>query len=76
MSDDIKYIGKDIPSKIAIKDIKKELIDNGITKQGSAGKDFWYVTITDIFGKESRRLNKKLGVHKINKFGLKMGGRK
>ena len=61
-----KLIGKDLPSRIAFKDISEyirslelEIID----KNG----DVWVVTPNRMANKDTRKLNLKLGVHKLNK---------
>ena len=67
---DIKLIGVDIPYRIAMKDISNYLKENYFVRDEY--QDVWFVTPSFMMNKESRKLNKKLGLHKINKYGQKM----
>jgi|694.fasta_scaffold56089_9 hypothetical protein len=67
---DIKLIGVDIPYRIAMKDISNYLKENYFVRDEY--QDVWFVTPYYMMNKESRKLNKKLGLHKINKYGQKM----
>jgi hypothetical protein len=60
-----RFIGLNSPSKIAQQDILKDL--HGLYEK--TDRDIWVVLPSMMFNKESRKLNQKLGLHKINKFG-------
>ena len=52
--------------QLALKDISRYIIEKEIKVMDSYG-DVWYVTSIKLLNKETRRLNKKLGINKINK---------
>lgn len=51
---------------VALRDISYYLLCQD-TKIIDENKDVWMVTPTRMFNKESRLLNNKLGLHKVNK---------
>ena len=53
-------------ANIAMKDISKYLNDNDIPIHNGK-QDTWYVRPEHLYTKEQRRLNRELGLHKINK---------
>ena len=55
---------KCVTRRVAAKDISDYLKSTN-TKNSPA--EIWNVTSKDIFSKKSKELNKKLGIHKINK---------
>ena len=55
---------------VAFADIREYIKQNKI--QVSKGKDIWYVTPNFLTNQKTGLLNKKLDIHKINKFGEKM----
>lgn len=67
---DIKLIGADLPYRLAMKDISNYLKENYFVRDEY--QDVWFVTPSFMMNKESRKLNKKLGLHKINMHGKKM----
>lgn len=58
-------------AKIALKDISDYLASQG-EKIYDKNFDVWVLTPHRMFNKETRRLNRALGIHKINKFGDRM----
>ena len=58
-------------ARIAMSDISEYLKSQNIQIYDN-NCDVWIVTPSRIYNKEVRNLNKKLGLHKINKFGDKM----
>lgn len=56
-------------------DISKDLEESNPDYKCEDG-DVWTFTPNLLFNKETRLLNNKLGIHKVNKYGEKMGGRR
>lgn len=65
-----KIIGKYTAKRVALSDISKYLQENDIKLHGW-NMDIWIVTPRQIDNAETARLNKELGLHKINKFGTR-----
>jgi hypothetical protein len=51
--------------RVAARDIVKYQSDKGFVSKSVADK--WTVNIADLQTKETRRLNRALGLHKVNK---------
>ena len=66
-----KLIGDDIPYIIAAKDISKHIKESEI-EVFDENFDVWVVTPSRMHTRETSRLNKQLGIHKINKFYKRM----
>ena len=66
MSTEVKKIRT--ASMAALIDISKYLLENNtkILTKKNQDVEIWTVTPKRLFTKEQRRLNKKLGIHKIN----------
>lgn len=60
-------------SRVAFKDITEYLNENG---RESLFDEVWYVTPNEMNSKETRALNRELGIHKINKYGNTNGNRR
>lgn len=67
METDKDLIGCDLPRRVAMKDISEYLYDQD---------RMWVITPNNMNNKETSILNKKLGVHKVNKFGVRMSRNK
>jgi hypothetical protein len=57
-------------ARIAMKDIS-EYLHNQDIKIVDENQDVWIVTPSRMQNKETRKLNSKLGLHKINKFWIR-----
>lgn len=58
------------PAFIALKDIKDSLkkeSDRPLITQTYYGKEVWFVFGSNLYTKENRRLNKKMGLWGVNK---------
>ena len=66
-----KLSGMNTPAKAAMKDISRHInsLDIAITDENN---DTWVVLPVEINTKETRALNRLLGLHTVNKFGEKM----
>jgi DNA-binding cell septation regulator SpoVG len=58
-------------ARIAMKDISEYLHSQNINII-DGNDDVWVVTPSRMQNKETRKLNSELGLHKINKHGIKM----
>ena len=65
-----KIIGKYTAKRVACSDISKYFETNGISTH-DCNNDIWVITPRFIDNSETARLNKELGLHKINKFGTR-----
>lgn len=70
-NDSVSLIGSDNPYKIAMKDISDYLRSQKLQIIDDKG-DVWIVTPIKMANKETRKLNKELGLHKINKLGRRI----
>jgi hypothetical protein len=71
----VVFIGDDLPYRVALKDIAEYLTQHKMNKRDEHG-DIWNVTAKQMANKQVRRMNIELGVHKVNKFGSRVGKRK
>ena len=62
-------------ARIAMKDIS-EYLHNQDIKIDDENQDVWIVTPSRMQNKETRKLNSKLGLHKINKFWIRVSRNK
>jgi LEA14-like dessication related protein len=62
-------------ARIAMKDIS-EYLHNQDIKIVDENQDVWIVTPSRMQNKETRKLNSKLGLHKINKFWIRVSRNK
>ena len=62
-------------ARIAMKDIS-EYLHNQDIKIVDGNNDVWVVTPNRMQNKETRKLNAKLGLHKINKFWIRVSRNK
>ena len=62
-------------ARIAMKDIS-EYLHNQDIKIVDENNDVWVVTPNRMQNKETRKLNAKLGLHKINKFWIRVSRNK
>jgi LEA14-like dessication related protein len=62
-------------ARIAMKDIS-EYLHNQDIKIVDENQDVWIVTPKRMQNKETRKLNAKLGLHKINKFWIRVSRNK
>ncbi len=68
----MKILGLETPRRVALKDISDYLTENRLNIVDGYG-DIWTVTPNHLDkNKEVTILNKKLGIHKANKFGKRM----
>ena len=66
MNKEKKLVGKDLPYRVAFKDISEYLRSLELEIIDKNG-DVWVVTPNRMHNKDTRKLNLKLGVHKLNK---------
>jgi hypothetical protein len=66
-----KIVGMNTPAKTAMKDIGQHIYSSDIIITDE-NNDTWVVLPIEINTKETRALNRLLGLHTINKFGEKM----
>jgi len=62
-------------ARIAMKDIS-EYLHNQDLNIVDENKDVWIVTPSRMQNKETRKLNSQLGLHKINKFWIRVSRNK
>ena len=62
-------------ARIAMKDIS-EYLHNQDIKIVDENQDVWIVTPSRMQNKETRKLNSQLGLHKINKFWIRVSRNK
>ena len=58
---------KNRPHQCAIEDMREYFQSHNISTSQCDNGDIWNVSPSSVFNKESRRLNKELGLNSVNK---------